>query len=293
MAEQAVPIEMLKIVGALITAWLGGYLAVEKLAEENRYAVERAAEAHRQALTKAAEDNRATMERISHENRATTERETHGELVRRFIGNPNDLNDVFRTLTLLTRTGLLRQEEESRRALIKEIEAFYGQRFDQIQLGTVIVDAIAPGKIADLPTTPTLSETTASTPVPRPSDVLVARVPLLNESNSSVRTTTIQQLLTAVRDGGIPASEQVRVLQALVRLSDDQQIRGLSATGRFNLIYVLSELPWEQRRNEWRDLATELRNNILQLEQREARGEVAIGSQTRSWLNRLKQQINP
>jgi hypothetical protein len=121
---------------------------------------------------------------------------------------------------------------------------------------------------------------------------LAAEVQQLNALEPGVRTATAQRILTAVRDSGISPDEQDRVIAALVYALGDERIRAWSATGRYNLIFVLSEFPpavWT--RPSLRQTVAELREAISALKRRIERGETQAGQDTRRFLAELESRL--
>lgn len=257
-------LEILKMTGGLATAFLAGWLALDK---------------------------------ITYESRMAADREARVELMKRFVSDPDDLNDVFRSIALLVRTGMLADVDGK---LTMEVERFFAQKIGEIPLGSIAV-APAPARRAEtlqqLTTTgPAIAPPSPLAPVPvvvrSPGDVLAQRVDSLNASTPSTRTATAQQIISAIRDNGLPPPEQLKVATALVDLADNDRMRGLSQTGRYNLIYVLSEVPAANWSNpDWATLSNDLRGALTTLEKRAADGVTVIGADTRRYLDVLKGRL--
>jgi len=125
-------------------------------------------------------------------------------------------------------------------------------------------------------------------------DQLAASVPLLNADQTTVRTRTVQQLLDAVRDKKVSPEDQRIVASALVDAMRTEALRPWTATGRYNLVFVLAEIPAEAwTRPDWVPLASKLREHIQALQGRIRAGDTAVGEQTQRHLNRLSQNLTP
>lgn len=254
--------EVVKVVGAIAVAVVGGVYAIERVTSEARF---------------------------------QAEREARVELVKRFVQNPDDLNDVFRAIALLVRTGIVNDHDGK---LAREVEQFFGVSLGNIVLGTATVTSQAAPVAVAAPTQgpsvpqPTTPLQTAAAALPPPGDSLAARVGLLNDSSAQARTTTASLLVRAIRDQEIALQEQVKVAAALVSMARDDSMRGLTATGRYNLLYVLSEVPGGRWREEgWTDLAGRLRASIDTLQQRIDSRTVAAGPDTQRVLAQLRQRL--
>ena len=275
--------EVLKIVGSVAAVAVAGWLAIDK---------------------------------VTHEARMTADREARVEMMRKFVANPDDLNDVFRALALLVRTGLL-ADNDSR--LTKEIERFFGQEIGEISLSNITVaDTLARTTLQTSPSTTALAvrpsplpsapppsqPASAIGPVaaeprptsavgPTPGDLLAARVELLNDATPSTRTRTAQQIIAAIRDDEMGPEDQLKVVGALVGLARNERMRGLSATGRYNLLYVLSEVPQTRWRMEsWRAVTEDLRASLATLDARIRSNAVRVGDDTRRVLDTLNSRLS-
>jgi DNA/RNA endonuclease G (NUC1) len=94
----------------------------------------------------------------------------------------------------------------------------------------------------------------------REAAALAAAVPQLDAPVTTDRTTTIQRLVTALRDNGLPVPEQLLVLETLAGMLTPDAFAGLSQAGRYNLMFLLSEVPaanWA--RPGWASLTDHLR----------------------------------
>ncbi|MFO0466050.1 MAG: hypothetical protein ACK5ZB_01990 [bacterium] len=224
------------------------------------------------------------------------DREARVEMMRKFVANPDDLNDVFRALALLVRTGLLADNDKR---LTEEIERFFGQKISEISLASITVAETqarampqVPPLPASLPPIPPPDPQSPPSISPTPGDLLAARVELLNDATPSTRTRTAQQIVTAIRDNAMAPADQLKVGRALVGLARNERMRGLSASGRYNLLYVLSEVPqalWQTE--QWRSLAEDLGASLVTLERRIAENTVRVGDDTRRVLDKLKAQL--
>jgi len=117
-------------------------------------------------------------------------------------------------------------------------------------------------------------------------DVLAALVPALDGPVAAERRALAQQLVNAVRDGAVAQTDQAKVVAALIESL--QHVSDLSATGRLNLLYVLSQVPpasWN--RADWLTLKATARRAVADLKARETAGQTAIGPNTRGHLNGL------
>jgi len=123
-------------------------------------------------------------------------------------------------------------------------------------------------------------------------DRLAAMVEKLDAPTAAERTAVAQQIINVVRDQSLPEPEQRKVVTALVNMARDESMRNLSATGRYNLLYVLSEIPkssWD--RATWIDLKAAARRAVADFEKRLASGESQAGSDTHRWLTSLKERL--
>lgn len=121
---------------------------------------------------------------------------------------------------------------------------------------------------------------------------LATKVAGLDGNVAAERIRLAQELITAIRDKGLPPDEQRTVVAALVGMAQDASMRNLSATGRLNLLVVLAQVPeasWEAE--GWLPLKAAARRAVADLEGRAAREETAIGPQTRVPLDGLKRRI--
>jgi hypothetical protein len=121
---------------------------------------------------------------------------------------------------------------------------------------------------------------------------LAQRVTLLDSGDEAERKATVQQLVDVVRDRKLPDADQRVVAAALVDMADEETMLSLSATGRYNLLYVLSEIPrdsWD--RKDWLDMRSDARIAVGDLERRAAGNQTQIGPDTRRWLDQLKGRI--
>jgi endonuclease G len=121
-----------------------------------------------------------------------------------------------------------------------------------------------------------------------PGEVLAALAPRLDAEQAPVRTATVQRFLDAARDARTAAlspADQRTAVAGLVAATRPESLASWSATGRFNLLYLLSEIPgslWRQP--GWEELAGQLRENLAALERRIASGETRAGADTRRLL---------
>ena len=100
-----------------------------------------------------------------------------------------------------------------------------------------------------------------------PGDDLAERAKLIDDSNKQVRKSTAQEIITALRDDGLAASEQLKVAAALIALAQPAQFQKLSADGRFNLAFITSEVPkakWDLA--DWIDLKAATRRAAADIE---------------------------
>lgn len=133
-----------------------------------------------------------------------------------------------------------------------------------------------------------------------PGSDLAALVPSLDADQLQVRTQVTQRLVSALRDGSASPAEQRTLAAALVNEMQDDRLskpdaagRYKTAAGRYNLLFVLSEIPAERwRQPDWQSLAQELRMNLANLNQRANRGATQIGASTRRLMNQLSDRLN-
>lgn len=121
-------------------------------------------------------------------------------------------------------------------------------------------------------------------------DRLAAAVPGLDGPVAAERRVLAQQLVDAVRDDAVGTEDQAKVVSTLIESL--QNVRNMSATGRLNLLLVLSQVPrssWD--RPDWLTLKAACRRAVATLEARERAGETRIGPDTRGHLNRLKTNL--
>jgi CO dehydrogenase/acetyl-CoA synthase epsilon subunit len=112
------------------------------------------------------------------------------------------------------------------------------------------------------------------------------QVALLGGSDAAIRRTTAQRLIDALRQDR-DLTTTGTLVRALVEQLSDAQIRGLSATGRYNTLVVLGTVSPEQ----WRQLpdqAATLRANLDALEKRARDGLVTIGQDTAREISKVR-----
>lgn len=104
----------------------------------------------------------------------------------------------------------------------------------------------------------------------------------LNAADSPTRLAAGQQIATVIR-----SSESAAGLDALVGQLESPQVEKLSATGRFNVLYMLNLA------ETWKGLpaASRLSAALDQMEQNAASGRAAIGGQTRDCIDKLKLKL--
>lgn len=208
-----VGVEVLKVLGTILGIWLGGYLALERLVEEGRIQSERA---------------------------------TQIELVKRFVTDTGDLDDVFRAMTMLVRAGFLRDPEgHLRRAIEKYSTRGWRRSFSE-----------------------------RSRPCPPRRKAHEAR-PARGRATHRRR-----------------AGSRLRRRQRATRREQrsDAQIRGLSATGRYNTLVV----PGAVSPGQWRQLpdqAATLRAKLDALEKRARDGLVTIGQDTAREISKVRSAL--
>lgn len=267
----SIPIELLKGAGTIGGIWIGGYLALDRLIEEGRQASDR--------LVQAAQ--------------VQSERETQIELVKRFITNPNDLDDVFRTMTLLVRTGFLPDRQGH---LKREIKRHFGQDHDQIDLAVITtatrVTARVPASAQPATQPPATHGQPADQSAGAPSGPdWLAQVEALAGSDAAVRRSTAQRLVNAIRADPDLTTTGPLIANLVDQLSDTQ-IRGLSATGRLNTLVVLGAVSTAQ----WRRTPAEtsdLRANLDALKARADAGQVLIGADTAKAIDAIRRALPP
>lgn len=131
-----------------------------------------------------------------------------------------------------------------------------------------------------------------SKPAESAGEQLAASIPLLNADQATVRAQATQRIIDGVRDGKIAPDEQRIVVAALVDAMRTEALRRWTATGRYNLIFVLSEIPAESwSRLGWEPLRDSLRDSIRALKARVQSGETAAGTDTLRLLERLENRI--
>lgn len=132
--------------------------------------------------------------------------------------------------------------------------------------------------------------------VPSPTgegDRLAAKVGQLDTVAPIQRTAVAQELISALRDGALTALDQRVVAAALVRMAGDDVMPGLTRTGRYNLSFVLSEIPaalWD--RPDWLDLKAQARRAVAALEARAQAGTPTVGPATQRFLDTLKTRLD-
>jgi hypothetical protein len=260
-------VEIIKVMTTLAGIWLGGYLAMDKLVLEPRLAADRAIAASRQQ----------------------SEREAQLEMVRRFVNDTDDLNDVFRAMTLLVRAGLIADHEGRLR---REVERHFGLQIDDIVLSAVTLTPapLRSGTAVPEPGQGATRQATGNDAQPaRPSPAtarMIAQdnraIALLNGSDPTIRRATTQQLVSRIRNN--EAVEQQ--VDTLIEQVSDPTVAGLSATGRLNTVVVLAAVSPAQ----WRAMPS-ARERVGQaldaIEGRAARG-IAIGGQTRTAMQAVR-----
>jgi hypothetical protein len=114
-----------------------------------------------------------------------------------------------------------------------------------------------------------------------PAEEVARLVRQLNEQSSADRLSAGQQISVALR-GENPAP----VIDALLAQLEGANLQALSATGRFNVLYMLNVLP------DWQSLpqAERLSAALATIEGRAA--TVAIGGQTRDCIDKLKTKLS-
>ena len=139
-----------------------------------------------------------------------------------------------------------------------------------------------------------LSDATQRTPPPTAAtgEQIAALVSLLNADQATVRTSAAQRVLDAVRDGRIPPAEQRKVASALVDAMRPETVAQWTTTGRFNLLFVLSEIPPEAwARQDWSPLVEKLSEYAQALDARIKSGRIPAGTDTRGYLAQLQQRL--
>lgn len=127
---------------------------------------------------------------------------------------------------------------------------------------------------------------------PTQGDQLAARVRELDTGSRQERVSLAQELVNFLRDRELDEWDQRKVVGALVEMARDESMQALTATGRLNLLFVLSEIPAESwRRQGWTDLMAQARRAAADLATRAARGQTEIGPQTRPHLDQLRGRI--
>lgn len=158
------------------------------------------------------------------------------------------------------------------RISIAELEQMAGLQFPElIRVADQARNAMAPGTAGE---------------------VLAARVGELDGADAGGRRSVAQELVTALRDGGLPWAEQRKILVALLATAEDVSMQRLTATGRLNLLFVLSQVSAETWASSGAaDLRAAARASVAALEKRAAASETEVGPQTREHLIRLKANL--
>ena len=134
-----------------------------------------------------------------------------------------------------------------------------------------------------------LSDATQRTP---PGEQIAALVSSLNADKATVRTSAAQRILDAFRDSRIPPAEQRKVASALVDAMRPETVAQWTTTGRFNLLFVLSEIPPETwAREDWSPLVEKLSGYTQALDARIKSGGIPAGTDTRGYLAQLQQRL--
>lgn len=107
----------------------------------------------------------------------------------------------------------------------------------------------------------------------------------LNSPDRAIRVSAGEQVATVLRDGEI--AEQQAIAAALVQQLQGQNLVELSASGRFNMLYMLNILNSEPL---VRAVGDDLRQSLDQIEARTGQG-VAIGTQTKDCIAKLRLKL--
>ncbi len=132
----------------------------------------------------------------------------------------------------------------------------------------------------------------ATTRIASTGDLLSGRVKVLDAPDATSRKAVAQELVSVLRDGGLPWPEQKKVLTALVDMAQEPTLLNATATGRLNLLFVLSEVPadmWTEP--DAVDLKAQTRAAVAALERRARSGQTAIGPNTQKHLARLETNV--
>lgn len=110
----------------------------------------------------------------------------------------------------------------------------------------------------------------------------------LDSNERGARLAAAQQLVDFVRAESNPAAERSRVVAALLDEAEPPSLRSKSASGRVNVLFVLSEVP-QASWDDWVALRARARRVVADVE---AAGPASsLGAQSRSLLEALKRRL--
>jgi hypothetical protein len=117
---------------------------------------------------------------------------------------------------------------------------------------------------------------------------LVEAISWLGAEDRSVRLGSTQTLVAALRDGGLPAADQPRLVTGLLSAAAQAD---LSAPGLVNALFVLSEVPADHwARPAWSGVRSGALGLVAELSGRKAE-TAAIGPQARTLLQKLRSRL--
>lgn len=136
-------------------------------------------------------------------------------------------------------------------------------------------------------------DTPRAAPATDAGDRLVAKIGQIDATTKGQRTAVTQELVSALRDGALPAPDQRVVAASLVSMAGDDVMPRLARNGRYNLLFALSEIPaalWN--RPDWLDLKAQARHAVAALEARVQAGTLDLGPDMREFLDTLKARLD-
>jgi DNA/RNA endonuclease G (NUC1) len=130
--------------------------------------------------------------------------------------------------------------------------------------------------------------------LPGPSGApLSERIAELDAPDASTRQVVVQDMVDAFRNDKASAADQRLLVEQLSATTRSNAIAGWSLNGRYNLLFVLSQVPaatWQQP--DWADLRAKVSDDVRAFEAAAVSGSFPIGPQTRSLLDQLKRNLN-
>jgi hypothetical protein len=223
------------------------------------------------------------------------------EMIKKFADDSADPREVFRSIAILLRLGLLADEDGRLAAAVFD---YYGTLVGDLSLSELAYrqrrePQPAPAQAGSAPSrgegtdprpgqSPEAGQAAASPAVaPGLAPTIAMLAVQIDSSDIQARRAATQRLMELARaDAG-----RARVLLGpLIDQVSEPQILGLSATGRLNTLSVLAEVPantWAGNPSE----AARLRASLDALERRRAAGAVVIGTTTDAVIRRIREAL--